>query len=86
MDGCNETGYCSHIDGFTADVTRELAKMYNFPKILFLKRLRTKHRRDLNRGCRNWVRGSSTYWLKNIIHIELLGVSIDRITREMITV
>ena len=30
MDGCNGTGYCSHIDGFTADVTRELAKMYNF--------------------------------------------------------
>ena len=30
MDNCSETGFCSHIDGFTADVTLELAKMFNF--------------------------------------------------------
>ena len=30
MDSCNETGFCPLIDGFTADVVHELAKMYNF--------------------------------------------------------
>ena len=30
MDSCNETGFCSHIDGFTVNVVHELANMYNF--------------------------------------------------------
>ena len=29
-ESCNEAGSCSYIDGFTVDVARELAKMYNF--------------------------------------------------------